>query len=100
MKEILKRISCPQIKIVEMWEYLDKNYKEWPIVHALICFYSEGFPYLKAWKYVKKNKPFLINNLEMQEYLWDRTVVYDKLKRARIPVAKHFFLFRDQNYID
>lgn len=46
-----------------MWECLEKNYKEWPKVDALICFYSDGFPYLNAWKYVKKNKPFLINDL-------------------------------------
>ena len=46
-----------------MWECLDKSYKDWPKVDALICFYSEGFPYLKAWKYVKKYKPFLINDL-------------------------------------
>lgn len=56
-------MKCPEIEFVEMWEYLDKPYKSWPIVDALICFYSEGFPYLKAWKYVKKHKPFLINNL-------------------------------------
>jgi hypothetical protein len=36
----------------------------------------------------------------MQEYLWDRTVVYDILKKARIPVAKHYFIFQDINYID
>lgn len=100
MREILKRIACNEIKILEMWQYLDKPYKQWPVVPALICFHSEGFPYLKAWKYVKKYKPFLINNLEKQQLLWDRTVVYDILKQARIPVAKHYMIFQDLNYID
>lgn len=36
----------------------------------------------------------------MQELLWDRTVVYDILKKARIPVAKHYMIFQDLNYID
>ena len=67
---------------------------------ALICFYSDGFPYLKAWNYVRKNKPFLINNLEKQEYLWDRTAVYDTLKKIHIPVAKHYMVFRDMKYLD
>lgn len=53
-----------------------------------------------AWKYVKKHKPFLINNLDKQQLLWDRTVVYDILKRIKVPVAKHYFLFRDNNYLD
>ena len=26
--------------------------QSWPVVDALVCFYSEGFPYLMAWRYV------------------------------------------------
>lgn len=83
-----------------MWSYLDKDPNDWPRVHALICFYSDGFPFLKAWKYVKKTKPFLINNLSKQELLWDRSAVYDVLKKLHIPVAKHYFVFRNLDYID
>ena len=83
-----------------MWEFLDKPYKAWPAVDALICFWSEGFPYLKAWKYVRRHKPFLINNLEKQELLWDRTIVYDILTKIHIPVAKHYFVMRDFDYIN
>lgn len=74
--------------------------KLWPKVDALICFHSDGFPYLNAWKYVKKHRPFLINNLEKQQLLWDRTVVYDILRRIKVPIAKHFMVFRDLNYLD
>ncbi len=73
--------------------------KVWPKVDVLICFYSDGFPYLKAWRYVRKNKPMLINNLDKQQLLWDRTVVYDILKKIKVPVAKHYMIFRDPNYI-
>ena len=46
------------------------------MVDALICFYSDGFPYRMAWEYVQRHQPFLINNLEKQQLLWDRTVIY------------------------
>ena len=47
-----------------------------------------------AWKYVKKLNPFLINNLEKQQLLWDRTIVYDILKKIKIPVAQHYYIIR------
>nr|VVW85878.1 unnamed protein product [Nymphaea colorata] len=74
--------------------------KLWPKVDAMICFYSDGFPYLMAWKYVKAHNPFLINSLDKQQLLWDRTVVYDILKKIKVPVAKHYYIFQDLNYID
>ena len=48
-----------------------------------------------AWKYVKKYTPFLINSLEKQQLLWDRTVVYDILKKIKVPVAKHYYAYTD-----
>ncbi len=51
-----------------------------------------------ACQYVQKYKPFLINSLEKQQLLWDRTVVYDLLKKIKVPVAKHYYIFRDKNY--
>jgi len=53
-----------------------------------------------ACQYVQKHQPFLINNLEKQQLLWDRTVVYDLLKKIKVPVAKHYFIFRDKNYVN
>ena len=105
MKQILSRLKCPEIEIKEMWKCLDSHWsvtflinQTWPIVDALICFYSEGFPYLMARQYVQKYKPLLINSLEKQQLLWDRTIVYDILKKIKVPVAKHYYVFRDKNY--
>lgn len=53
-----------------------------------------------AWRYVERHKPYLINDLDKQQLLWDRTVIYDILKKIKVPVAKHYFVFRDKNYID
>ena len=69
------------------------------MVDALICFYSDGFPFIKAWEYVRKHKPFLINNLEKQQLLWDRTVIYEILQKIKVPVAQHYFVYRDENHV-
>ena len=42
----------------------------------------------------------MINDLDKQQLLWDRTVIYDILKKIKVPVAKHYFVFRDKNYIE
>lgn len=63
---------------------------------ALICFYSDGFPYTKAWKYVELTKPFLINDLDKQQILWDRTLVYTELKKCNIPTLKSYFVCRNK----
>ena len=68
--------------------------QNWPAVDALICFYSDGFPYLKAWKYVESTRPFLINDLDKQQLLWDRTLVYAELKKYNIPTARNYFVCR------
>ena len=64
----------------------------------MICFYSDGFPYLMAWRYVQRHKPFLINNLEKQQLLWDRTVIYDILEKLKVPVAKHYYVYTDDKH--
>lgn len=69
------------------------------MVDALICFYSDGFPYRMAWEYVHRHQPFLINNLEKQQLLWDRTVIYEILQKIKVPVAKHFFVYRDDLHL-
>lgn len=53
-----------------------------------------------AWKYVKKHNPFLINNLEKQQLLWDRTVVYDILRKIKVPTAKHYFVQLEEDYVE
>lgn len=52
-----------------------------------------------AWRYVNKYKPFLINDLEKQQLLWDRTIIYEILTKLKVPVAKHYFAMRDPTYL-
>ena len=97
MKEIIEKIECEMIKVIVFKEetIFNQDVVHWPIVDALICFYSEGFPLLKAQDYVKVYKPFLINDLKKQEMLWDRMQVYQLLREAHILTYKHFFVTRD-----
>ena len=69
----------------------------WPLVDALIIFYSDGFPYNKALKYINLRKPFLINDFEMQKVFWDRVKVIKLLEEAEIPVPPHIILERCEN---
>ena len=66
--------------------------EDWPIVDALIIFYSDGFPYNKALRYINLRKPFLINDFEMQKVFWDRVKVLKLLEEAQIPVPPHIIL--------
>jgi len=45
---------------------------EWPVVDALIAFFSAGFPLDKAIEYKNLHKIYVINDLEAQYTLKDR----------------------------
>ena len=99
MQEILKRLNepkpCFNIIIFQEEMILRKKINEWPIVEALITFYSDGFPFLKVQEYCDLRKPFLINDIKKQEILWNRRLTYKELKKAGIPTTNHFFVTRD-----
>jgi hypothetical protein len=57
-------------------------------VHALIAFFSTGYPMEKVEEYIRLRRPFLVNDLESQKNLWDRRKVYF-LQR---PLCPAFFL--------
>ena len=75
MKEILKRL-----KLYNLLEFiifpdntiLEEPIESWPIVDALVSFYSSGFPLEKAVAYAKLRNPFVLNDLEIQDRLLDR----------------------------
>ena len=48
----------------------------WPVVDALISFFSNGFPLQKAIEYKNLRRPFVVNDLEAQYILFDRYVVF------------------------
>jgi hypothetical protein len=59
---------------------LNEPVEKWPVVEALIAFYSHGYPLMKALDYVELRHPYLINDLRMQIDLQDRRRVYEVLQ--------------------
>ncbi|CAD8165624.1 unnamed protein product [Paramecium pentaurelia] len=99
MQEILNRINPEffQIEIFSEQMILEDPIESWPIVETLISFYSDGFPLNKAIAYADLRKPFIINDLKKQQLLWDRERVYTLLKKNKVPVPKHYFVFKNPN---
>ncbi|CEF59472.1 ATP-grasp fold domain and ATP-grasp fold,RimK-type domain-containing protein [Strongyloides ratti] len=108
-----KTMRVPMISILENMmknygSYLDiiyfsdntillKSIDEWPIVDALITFYSTGFPIEKAIKYVTKYQPFVINDLEKQIKIMDRDCVLSILNDAGISHPEYGIVKRNDN---
>ena len=66
MQNILKGLSqFEEFEIITFSEDIifNKDINEWPIVDAMIIFFSDGFPYNKGLKYINLRKPFLINEV-------------------------------------
>jgi hypothetical protein len=78
----------------------NKSIEEWPIVDALISFYSSKFPTEKAIAYIKLRKPFNFNDLEMEVVLKDRRKVYEMLKSLHIDVPFHIYLNREDPTVE
>ncbi len=75
---------------------LNDDVENWPIVDALIIFFSTGFPFSKGLKYVNLRKPFLINDFESQKIFWDRRKVLNMLKEENIPTPKCIIIDRGE----
>ena len=92
MKSILENFQrFEEFKIIIFTEEIIFKYEieKWPLVDALIIFYSDGFPYNRALKYINLRKPFLVNDFEMQKVFWDRVKVLKILEEAGIPIPPH-----------
>ncbi|EPQ27753.1 uncharacterized protein PFL1_04890 [Pseudozyma flocculosa PF-1] len=74
---------------------LDEPVEDWPIVDVLISFFSTGFPLEKAISYVDLRKPVLVNDLRLQQILWDRRAVLAILDKAGVPTPRRIELDRD-----
>ena len=71
---------------------LHEPVESWPVVEALIAFYSSGYPLAKALEYVELRKPYLINDLRTQFDLQDRRKVYAVL-HCKLVYHPHVLIF-------
>ncbi|KAK9799737.1 hypothetical protein WJX73_006464 [Symbiochloris irregularis] len=74
---------------------LDDPISEWPRCDCLLSWHSEGFPLAKAQKYAALRKPYLINDMQLQDLLLDRRRVYQTLQDSGIPVPNHIKINRE-----
>ena len=97
MKNILDNFSqFEEFRIITFSEDIifKTAIENWPIVDALIIFFSDGFPYNKALKYINLRKPYLVNDFEMQKVFWDRVKVLKMLEEENIPIPSHIIVDR------
>ena len=99
MQSILQRLSAfHEFEIIVFPDsvILNDAVEMWPIVDALISFFSRGFPLEKAHAYVKLRKPFMVNDVTRQWTLLDRRLVYQTLMENNISVPNHVFVNRNE----
>ena len=99
MSELINRFNKIQLIYVVIFDediILNEPIDKWPVVDCLISFYSEGFPLEKAIRYAKLRRPFLINDLQTQVDLQDRTKVYQILNDNNIDTPKYIVCNRSK----
>ncbi|KAG2442512.1 hypothetical protein HXX76_002598 [Chlamydomonas incerta] len=98
MKEILERLTAwGEFEVVIFGDDVicEKPTEEWPHVECMLCWFSDGFPLKKAQEYILNRRPFLVNDVFMQDALLDRRRVYKMLVEKNIPVPTHIIVERE-----
>ncbi|SOV09832.1 probable VIP1 - actin cytoskeleton organization and biogenesis-related protein [Ustilago sp. UG-2017a] len=98
MQNILNRlISTKEFDVTIFGEkvILDEPVHDWPIVDVLISFFSTGFPLDKAISYADLRKPVLVNDLRLQQVLWDRRAVLSVLDSVGVATPRRLEVDRD-----
>ncbi|KAK3162111.1 hypothetical protein QOZ80_1BG0085640 [Eleusine coracana subsp. coracana] len=98
MEQILERLRAfGEFEIIIFGDkvILEDPVDSWPLCDCLVAFYSAGYPLEKAEKYAALRRPFLVNELEPQYLLHDRSKVYEHLKLLGVPVPTYAVVRRD-----
>ena len=98
MQEIVARLQASgefEVKPFGDDVILNKPVEDWPRCDCLLSWHSDGFPLQKAQAYASLRRPYLINDVHMQDLLLDRRAVYSKLQASGIPVPKHIVVDRE-----
>uniref|UniRef100_A0A0D9YFR3 Inositol hexakisphosphate and diphosphoinositol-pentakisphosphate kinase n=1 Tax=Oryza glumipatula TaxID=40148 RepID=A0A0D9YFR3_9ORYZ len=98
MEQILERLRAfGEFEIIIFGDkiILEDPIESWPLCDCLIAFYSAGYPLEKAEKYAALRRPFLVNELDPQYLLHDRSKVYEHLKLFGVPVPTYAVVRRE-----
>ncbi|KAJ1928186.1 inositol hexakisphosphate and diphosphoinositol-pentakisphosphate kinase [Tieghemiomyces parasiticus] len=74
---------------------LDEPITDWPYCDFMVSFFSKNFPLHKAIAYQKLRGVFCVNNLPLQELLWDRRLVLAVLDHIGVGTPPRWIVDRD-----
>ncbi|RKP14231.1 hypothetical protein BJ684DRAFT_8908, partial [Piptocephalis cylindrospora] len=98
MQSILTRLrSYNEFEFISFGDdlLLQSPIEEWPRCDFLLAFHSTGFPLFKAMDYVRRYRPYCVNDLCMQSILLDRRLVLALLDASNVPTPPRIILSRD-----